>query len=41
MRITAYDVRALINTGTIAEDILSAAFVTTHGVESKWLEGEL
>jgi len=41
IRIKGHDVRVLVDTGTIGEDILSAAFVTTHGVETKALEGEL
>jgi len=35
IRINGRDARVLLDTGTIGEDILSAAFVTTHGVETK------
>jgi len=41
IRMNGRDARVLFNTGTIGGDILSAAFVTTHGVETKALEGEL
>jgi len=41
IRINGHDTRVLFDTGTIGEDILSAAFVTTHSVETKALEGEL
>jgi len=41
IRINGHDARVLFNTGPIGEDILSAAFITPHGVETKVLEGEL
>jgi len=43
IRINGHDARVLFDTGTIGEDILqvSAAFVTTHSMETKALEGEL
>ena len=41
IRINGHDARVLFDIGTIGEDILSAAFVTTHGVDTKALEGEL
>jgi len=41
IRINGNDARVPFDTGTIGEDILSAAFVTTHGVETKALEGGL
>jgi len=41
IRIKGQDARVLLDTGTIGEDIDSAAFVTTHAVETKALEGEL
>jgi len=41
IRINGHDARVLFDTGTSGEDILSAAFVTTHRVETKALEGEL
>jgi len=41
IKINGHDARVLFNTGTIGEDILRAAFVTTHGGETKALEGEL
>jgi len=41
IRINSHNARVLFDTGTIGEDILSAAFVTTYGVETKALEGEL
>jgi len=36
-----HDARVRFDTGTIGEEILSTAFVTTHGVETKALEAEL
>jgi len=41
IRINGYDAKVLFDTGTIGEDILNAAFITTHGVETNVLEGEL
>jgi len=41
IKINGHNARVLFDTGTIGENILSAAFVTTHGLETKVLEGEL
>jgi len=39
IRINGQDARALLDTGTIGEHIISAVFVTTHRVETKTIEG--
>jgi len=41
IRINGHNARVLFDTGTIGEAILSAAFVISHGVETKALGGEL